>query len=249
MHEPRILPLGDCALTVEFGRTIDPESQARALGLAAALDAMREEPLPDGIVEWMTAFASVTVHFDPTLIGAEPLADMLTTLAAQGHKASASGLRWSIPVCFEGDFGPDLDGLARAKSLAREDVIGMMVAAAFTVSMLGFLPGFPYLGGLPEALEIPRLPVPRKAVPAGSVAVTGRMSAIYPWESPGGWHLLGRTPVRLFDASNERRPSLLAAGDEVRLHRIGREAYETIEAQIREGTFDNSTLRSGTEAS
>ena len=247
MHEPRILPLGDCALTVEFGRTIDSENHAYALGFVSALEAMRDEGLPDGIIEWMPCFSSVTVHFDPGQIEAERLTGILSGLASKGCKASACGLCWNIPVCFDNDFAPDLDGLVNAKDLRREDAIGMMVQSSFTVCMLGFLPGFPYLSGLPQALEIQRLPTPRHAVPAGSVAVTGRMCAIYPWESPGGWRLLGRTPLRLFDAANERRPSLLAAGDEVRLHRIGREAYEDIEAQICRGVFDISTLLSGPE--
>jgi KipI family sensor histidine kinase inhibitor len=247
MDEPRILPLGDCALTVEFGRTIDSENHARALGFVTALEAMRDEGLPDGIIEWMPSFSSVTVHFDPCLIEAERLTGILSDLASKGCKASARGLRWNIPVCFDNDFAPDLEGLANVKNLQREDVIGMMVQSGFTVCMLGFLPGFPYMTGLPQALEIQRLPTPRHAVPAGSVAVTGRMCAIYPWESPGGWRLLGRTPLRLFDAVNERRPSLLTAGDEVRFHRIGPAAYEDIEAQIRLGVFDSSTLLSGPE--
>jgi inhibitor of KinA len=248
MQEPRILPLGDCALTVEFGRAPDPESHARALGLAAALDAMGGEALAAGIIEWMPAFASVTVHFDPGRVAAEPLAQMLRAMAARGREVSASGLRWSIPVCFDGDYGPDLEDVAQARKLSREEVTGIMTGTRFQVGMLGFLPGFPYLSGLPEALETGRLAVPRKAVPAGSVAVTGRMSAIYPWESPGGWRLLGRTPVPLFDASNEVRPALLAAGDEVRLRRIGPEAYAAIEAEIREGRFDKHALLLGVEA-
>lgn len=240
--EPRIVPLGDCALTVEFGRSIDPQTHALVLGFASALDSMANNGLLDGVVEWVPAFCSVTVHFDPQLADGERLASELSILARKGARASAVGCRWHIPVCFDEEFAPDLAELAAAKNLRPDDVIELMTSTVFTVYMLGFLPGFPYLGGLPAALDMPRLATPRTLVPARSIAVTGSMCAAYPWASPGGWRLLGRTPVRLFDPGNTRRPALLAPGDEVIWRPIERSHYETIEAECAEGSFNVSTL-------
>lgn len=240
--KPRIVPVGDCALTVEFGRNIDPDIHARVLGFAGALDSMASSGLLAGVIEWVPAFASVTVHFDPEQADSEHLTEELLTLARKGASASATGCRWHIPVCFEPDFAPDLAELAIAKHLSPEEVIERMTHTAFTVYMLGFLPGFPYLGGLPADLEMPRLATPRTVVPARSIAVTGRMCAAYPWESPGGWRLLGRTPIHLFDPTNTRRPALLAPGDEVVWQKIDRETYASIEAAYSAGSFNVSSL-------
>jgi len=240
--QPRLLPVGDAAYTVEFGQTIDPGIHALVLGFAHTLDAMTGNGLLDGVVEWVPTFRSVTVHFDPDRADTAQLADTLLAVAGQGARASAQGCRWHIPVCFEADFAPDLAELADARQLTQAEVIRLMTETVFRVYMLGFLPGFPYLGGLPEAIEMPRLANPRKVVPARSIAVAGRMCAAYPWESPGGWRLLGRTPVRLFDAANPRRPALLAPGDEVCWRGVDRAEYLDIEDQIRGGAFNVATL-------
>jgi KipI family sensor histidine kinase inhibitor len=246
--EARILLAGDCAITVEFGREADPQIHALALGFSRALDEMAGSGHLAGMIEWAPAFGSVTVHYDPEQIGLESLAGILLGVARKGTKASAAGLRWRIPVCFEPDFAPDLEEMANTKQLAPEAVIALMTQPVYRVYMLGFLPGFPYLGGLPAMLEMPRLAAPRPAVPAGSIAVTGRMCAVYPWESPGGWRLLGRTPVPLFEVSDKRRPALLAAGDEVEWCSIGRAAYADIEAQVRHGVFEVSALLANEDA-
>jgi KipI family sensor histidine kinase inhibitor len=235
-------------MTVEFGQEVNPHTHALVLGFASALDAMAGGGHLAGVIEWAPAFSSVTVYFDPGQIGAESLAGILLGVARKRAVASATGLRWRIPVCFESDFAPDLNELADAKQLAPEVMIGLITHAVYRVYMLGFLPGFPYLGGLPATLDMPRLATPRPAVPAGSIAITGRMCAIYPWESPGGWRLLGRTPVQLFEVSDKRRPALLAAGDEVEWRSIDRAAYADIEAQIRHGVFDVSALLAGEDA-
>lgn len=240
--EPLILPVGDAALTVEFGCDIDPHTHALVLGFAHTLDAMTGGGLLEGVLEWVPTFRSVTVHFDPDRADPALLAATLLAVARKKARASALGCRWHIPVCFEPEFAPDLEELAAAKNLPPAAVVELMTSTVFTVYMLGFLPGFPYLGGLPAACDMPRLATPRKVVPARSIAVTGRMCAAYPWESPGGWRLLGRTPVRLFDPANPRRPALLAPGDEVMWQAVGRDAYAAIEAQFAQGHFDVSTL-------
>lgn len=213
---PRLLALGDAAFTVEFGGGIAPEIHARVLGFAAAL---ADCAIP-GVIERVPTFRSVTVHFDPDLIDPPRLAADLLTLAHAGHEAAASGRRWVLPVCFDDALAPDLPDVAAHSGLAREAVIERLTATEFRVYMLGFLPGFAYLGGLPAALEMPRLATPRTRVPAGSLAIAGRMAAVYPWDSPGGWRLVGRTGVGLFDGGNATRPALLAAGDRVRFRAV-----------------------------
>ena len=219
---PRLLPLGDAAFTVEFGDTIAPDIHGRVLGFAGALAALAERH--PGIVEWVPTFRSVTVHFDPERVDGGLLGAELLALAGEGRCATVGGRLWTLPVCFDADFAPDLADVARACGMAREAVVDVLTATEFTVYMLGFLPGFPYLGGLPAALELPRLATPRLRVPAGSVAIAGRMCAVYPWDSPGGWRLVGRTGTRLFDPANAARPALLAPGDRVRWQAVGREA-------------------------
>lgn len=241
----RLLPLGDTAWTVEFGDRIDPALHARVLGLAGALETARSSGLSgdfSGVVDVVPTFRSLTVYYNPLQSDGERLGQALMHLAESAGTASNQGRHWKIPVCFDDDFAPDLDDLAKTKGLTREAVIALMTEATFQVYMIGFMPGFPYMGGLPKVLEMPRLASPRKAVPARSLAVAGAMCAVYPWQSPGGWHLLGRTPVPFFCASDERSPALLASGDSVCWQAIDRTAYLAIEAAAAAGNFDRRSL-------
>jgi KipI family sensor histidine kinase inhibitor len=240
---PRLLSLGDSAWTVEFGAAIAPELRDRVLGLCHALDERQRAGGLDGVVEWVPTFRSVTVHFDPRRCDAEALGRDLAALAATSGSLRPNGTLWRLPVCFDPACAPDLAEVAAARGLTSDEVVRLLTATEFTVYMLGFLPGFPYLGGLPEALEMPRLATPRKAVPARSVAIAGRMCAAYPWESPGGWRLVGRTPVRLFDAANAQRPALLAPGDRVRWLPIDRAGFEQLEREAAAGRLDPERLR------
>jgi KipI family sensor histidine kinase inhibitor len=246
---PRILPVGDAALTVEFGDSIDPALHARVIGLADALEQARAAtPSSEdageysGIVDVVPTFRSLTVHFNPLLADGERLGRALVRLAASAGAVSTMGRHWRLPVCFDDEFAPDLNDLAESKGLSREAVINLMAEATFKVYMIGFMPGFPYMGGLPAVLEAPRLASPRKAVPARSLAVAGAMCAVYPWESPGGWRLLGRTPVPMFDAADSESPSLLASGDEVRWQAVERPLYVELEAAASAGRLERSSL-------
>ncbi len=241
-----LLPLGDTAWTIEFGQIIDPALYARVQGCAEALGAARARGDAQfvGIVDVVPTFRSLTVHYDPLQADGERLGEALLRLAQGAGSASQAGRCWSIPVCFDAAYAPDLEDLAQSKGLTREAVIALLTEATFQVYMIGFMPGFPYMGGLPEVLEMPRLASPRKAVPARSLAVAGAMCAVYPWESPGGWRLLGRTPVPMFAAS-EASPSLLAAGDRVRWQAITPARYLEIEALVEAGAFDRRSLLSG----
>ena len=171
---PRLLPLGDTAWTVEFGQTIAPALHARVQGLAEALARARADEQFAAqfaaIVDVVPTFRSLTVHYDPLQTDGERLGEALLRLAQDAGSASQVGRQWLIPVCFDDEYAPDLGDLAQSKGLAREAVIALMTGATFQVYMIGFMPGFPYMGGLPEVLEMPRLASPRQAVPARSLA-------------------------------------------------------------------------------
>lgn len=233
----RLLPLGDTAWTVEFGEIIDPALHARVLGLAQAVEAERSAGRLSAIVDVVPTFRSLTVHFDPSRCDGQALGQTLLRLAASAGSTEAQGRRWCLPVCFDDEFAPDLADLAQSKGFSREAVVERMVATEFRVYMIGFMPGFPYMGGLPAELQMPRLASPRKAVPERSLAVAGEMCAVYPWESPGGWRLLGRTPVPMFSAGDPE-PALFASGDRVRWRAIDRASYLDLEAAGKAGTLD-----------
>jgi KipI family sensor histidine kinase inhibitor len=233
---PRLLALGDSAWTLEFGSAIDPAINARVMGLAERVSQARaSEPLMASVTDVVPTFRSLTVHYDPLEADATALGERLRVLAQDGHQAMQPGRLWLLPVCFDADFAPDLPRLAEAKGLNPDEVIHHLLAATFRVYMLGFQPGFPYMGGVPPELHMPRLPAPRQKVPAQSLAVAGEMCAVYPWDSPGGWNLLGRTPVVLFDLRHAEQPALLAAGDEVRCHAVDRATHDRLAAEIARG--------------
>ena len=245
---PRLLPLGDAALTVEFGREIDVATHARVLGFAAALEQAMAAGAMDGVAEYVPTFRSVTVHFDPDRVDGAALSGRLGELAQASGSATVAGTRWLVPVCCDLEFALDLADVAAAKDMTEPAVLALVTSTVFQVYMLGFLPGFAFMGGLPSALEMPRLASPRKRVPAGSVAIALRLCGAYPWESPGGWRVLGRTPVPLFDPRVAERPTLLAPGDELQWRAVGRDEYEAIAASVRAGRFDHATLRAGARA-
>jgi KipI family sensor histidine kinase inhibitor len=192
---------------------IDPAANARAHRIAARLRALS----PPWLRDVVPAYAAVGVFFDPDAVAAQAVRDWLLAQCAEDTNDEAAGDTRivEIPVRYGDDFGADLDEAAAALGLDRDTLIARHCAPLYTVAMLGFAPGFPYLLGLDAGLALPRLATPRTRVPAGSVGIGGAQTGIYPRESPGGWRLIGRTPLRLFDPGRER-PSLLAPGDRVR---------------------------------
>jgi KipI family sensor histidine kinase inhibitor len=227
----KYLPAGDTALTVEFGDSVERPISAWVLALFRRLS----ETGLAGVVEAVPTLRSLTVHYDPNLTSGEELQRAIAPLLDGLEAVLSPGRKWVIPACYAPELAPDLEEVARRSGLSPEEVVRAHAGETYRVYMLGFLPGLPYMGDLPDALRLPRRETPRIAVPAGSVAVATTMTAIYPLESPGGWHLIGRTPIRLFDAMREQ-PVLLAPGDEVRFTPVERAEFDELEAASRAGS-------------
>ena len=234
---PKLLSAGDSAFVVEFGDTIDRPTNAKVMALHRAIAGADLK----GVIETIPTFRSLMVQYDPLLATRAELEAPVLALAQRNATAAAAGKRWRIPVCYDGELAPDLEEVAQRTKLAREQVIATHLGATFFAYVLGFMPGFAYLGGLPKELELPRRSEPRVRVPKNSVAIAQALTAIYPWESPGGWHLIGRTPIELFDL-RRAQPILWGAGDEVVFRRISRSEFDAIAAQVAANTFDAATL-------
>ena len=209
----RWLDAADGALTLEFGDAITPALVAQVAALEHAVTAAQARGELPGLLEAVPTFRSLTLLYDPLCTSRAALDPALhTLLEAPAAPRAAARRRWRLPASYG---GADLADVAAATGLAADAVVALHAASTYTVYMLGFMPGFAFMGGLPEALAMPRRREPRLRVPAGSLAITGPLTAVYPWESPGGWQLIGHCPVPLFDA-RASPPVLLAPGDEVR---------------------------------
>lgn len=240
---PRFLPLGDSALTVEFGDRIDQALLASVAALDDRLIRDKEAGRLPGIIETMPTYRSLTVIFDPGLLSWNALQSRILALLNESmDRESRPTNVWKLPVCYDTGYGMDLEHVASSKGLTPAKVIELHVSQTYTVYMIGFLPGFPYMGDVVPGLEIPRLLVPRTRVPAGSVAITGQQTVIYPWESPGGWNILGRCPLPLFDAQR-LHPALLGPGDRVTFEVISGDRYEELASAAREYPFDFERFR------
>ena len=229
----RFLSAGDTALVVEFGDRIDRLLSERVLRLGALV---REQALP-GVVEVVPTFRSLMVHYDPLATGGAALTGQLKDLLDGGAAAVGEARLWRIPACYEPTHAPDLEDVARQTGLTPDEVVRLHAGTRFHVYMIGFVPGYPYMGDLPDRLVLPRRANPRIRVPAGSIAIAATMTAIYPLESPGGWHLIGATPVRLFDAGSAR-PALFGPGDKVCFEPVSGSEFENIRAACQAGGYE-----------
>lgn len=228
MPPPRLLPAGDSAIVVELGEGIDAQVNEGVRRLHRALAAARYT----GVIETVPTYRSLMVHYDPLVLTRQEVEDLIAEAEGGLPGESREPFRTvEIPVLYGGDAGPDLAGVAGAAGLDERAVVDLHAGGDYVVFMLGFMPGFPYLGGLPAAIATPRLATPRTLVPAGSVGIAGAQTGIYPTESPGGWRIVGRTPIRLFDA-RQSPPALLAAGDHVRFVPVGQADYDAIAADV-----------------
>ncbi|MEM7496695.1 MAG: 5-oxoprolinase subunit PxpB [Pseudomonadota bacterium] len=226
MPEPRYLPFGDAGLVVEFGRDKDRALSAAVLALDAALG----EKAPEGVVETAPSFRSLLVQFDPLVTDGPSLEAAIREIVGGGLSAAeAAAKHWHLPACYEGEYAPDLADVSERAGMKPADVIDLHSGMAHHVYMIGFLPGAPYMGDLPEEIDFPRRSDPRTKVPAGSVAIAVGLTVIYPVTSPGGWHLIGRTPVSLFDkTASEEAPALLRPGDAVSFEPMPPDRYAEI---------------------
>lgn len=228
VRQPSVIPLGDRALTIGMPDGDGVSARDRVRCLLRAI----HTSVPAGVTGIVPALRSITLHYDPARVSfatlARHLADAVDALVITPEPRRDPVV---IPVCYGAAFGPDLDDVASAHGVTAEAIVDWHTAPRYTVAMIGFLPGFPYLDGLPTALHTPRRSTPRTAVPAGSVGIGGSSTGVYPFVSPGGWHLIGRTPLTLFAARRDP-PSLLSAGDAVRFEPISAATFH----QMSDGT-------------
>jgi inhibitor of KinA len=229
------MPAGDRALVVEFGRGVSAAVNARVRAAAEYLLARHIA----GVTDVVPAYAALTLHFDPLAVAThyrsrDPMETMRETVARVLERAPAAPRHAAhtveIPVCYGGELGPDLDEVAERAGMTPEDVIRLHSAPLYHVYMLGFMPGFAYLGGLDRRIATPRRETPRKRILAGSVGIGGEQTGVYPLESPGGWNIIGRTPLVLFRATRES-PCTLEAGDRVRFVPVSVREFEHLRGQ------------------
>jgi 5-oxoprolinase (ATP-hydrolysing) subunit B len=226
----RVLPNGDAALTIEFGRDIDPTINARVL----ALDARVGAGTVAGVVETVPTYRSLLVHYDPLATDFDAVSAALIELAADLPAVPAAGRLWRIPVVYGGAFGIDLEATAARHGLTSEELIRRHAAPVYRVYMTGFLPGFAYLGGLDPTIATPRRESPRAAAPAGTISIGGIQALVASIEAPTGWHLLGRTPMRNF--MPDRDPVfILAAGDRVAFEPVPASEWDALDRAAARG--------------
>jgi inhibitor of KinA len=223
MMDVRFLPAGDTALIVEFGAEIQRDMSDRVLSLS---NRVRLASLP-GVTETVPTFRSLAVHYDPLTVSSDTLVAAIREFLAQPAEERSPARLWRVPACYDERCAPDLVEVAKSRGLTPDEVVFLHSRTRYHVYMVGFVPGYPYMGDLPPELELPRRSDPRVRVPPGSIAIATTMTAVYPIESPGGWHLIGRTPVRLFDSTWER-PALFSPGDAVHFEPISWVDYEGI---------------------
>lgn len=218
----RIVPAGDSALIVELDDRIDPVVNARAIAIA---EAVRIAAIA-GIRDVVATYRSVAVYFDPLRVDYTRLVTCLETAAAQSEAtASTAATELRIPVCYGGDLGPDLHEVAGFARCGEDEVVRLHTATTYRVFMLGFVAGFAYMGSVDARIAMPRRSTPRVRVPLGSVGIAGVQTGIYPAETPGGWRLIGRTPLKPFDPGRAK-PFLMQAGDTIVFYPIDRAAYD-----------------------
>jgi inhibitor of KinA len=238
----KIIPLGDSALIARLRERFDDAPEQTLDTVLRAFQQLQNAAIP-GVIELAPAYASVTVFFNPISVaqGTETPDKVFDWLAARIRAAVAAGADRGrhrtatqrrvrlveIPICYDREFALDIDDVAQRAAITPSEVIRLHSAAEYRVACIGFVPGFPFLAGLPKELATPRRDVPRKQIPPGSVGIGGAQTGIYPLRSPGGWNLIGRTPLRLFDPQ-KNPPALLRAGERVRLRKISRDEFESL---------------------
>jgi inhibitor of KinA len=222
--KPRIRISGDRAVLVEYGDAIDPAVNEKVRAMTALL----KQDLPQGVEAVVPAYRNLSLIYDPLMTNPEKLLSLLQGLEVRRHEVVIPPPRVvEIPVCYGGEFGPDIRVVAEHSGLPVEEVIALHTGMDYPIYMVGFTPGFCYLGGLDRRIHSPRRKTPRTLLPGGSVGIAEAQTGMYPVDSPGGWQIIGRTPLRLF-APERENPFLYEAGDRIRFVPVSKEAYERI---------------------
>lgn len=236
----KILPAGDQALVVEFGDTIEPEANRMVRELDSAIEALG---MP-GVLETVPTYRSLLVSYDPLVTASDEIEQAIRQIGSGEDEADGDAARArvvQIPTLYGGEFGPDTEFVSQSAGMTPREMIAVHAGVDYLVYMMGFSPGFPYLGGLDERLATPRLDAPRAEVHAGSVGIAEAQTGVYPVASPGGWRIIGRTPVRLFDPSLDP-PTAIRAGDYVRFVALeGDKEYQEIQRRVLEGSYEIRT--------
>jgi inhibitor of KinA len=224
----RVVPAGDLAVSVELEDVISVDVNTRV----RALEYVVQQHAVPGVLETVPTFRALLVYYDPARIGYRALCRTLEALAAEATTTALPAARMvELPCCYDAELGLDLEAAARRLALSVDELVRLHSGAEYLVYFIGFTPGLPYMTGMPERIEIPRLDTPRVKVPAGSVGIGGTQCCVYSVDSPGGFWVLGRTPLRLYDPEAPE-PILLRPGDRVRLRPIERGEYDAIAAQV-----------------
>ncbi|PAF36832.1 allophanate hydrolase [Terribacillus saccharophilus] len=233
-------PLGDTGIQLVFGQTISEETNQKIRLFAELLKAEQIE----GIIEWVPAYTTLSIFYRPDKIRYQALLEQLERLYEniQGGVADAASLVYEIPTYYGGETGPDLNFVADHNGLSVDDVIRIHSSQDYLIYMMGFVPGFPYLGGMSEEIATPRRRDPRPKIAAGSVGIAGSQTGVYPLETPGGWQLIGQTPVKLYDPEREQ-PILLTSGHYLRFVPISKNEYDSIAEAVRLGEYKINSKR------
>ena len=225
--KPTISPVGDCAISIDFGQVIDPKINRH---IRQTIERIQELKL-DGITELVPTYCALLIQYDAMLYSYSDICNLMEPLLEPSATDDANERVTviEIPTVYGGEFGPDLGFVASHNNLTEEEVVAIHSGTDYLVYMLGFIPGFTYLGGMDPRIATPRLSSPRTLIPAGSVGIAGEQTGTYPSDSPGGWQIIGRTPVTMYDMSKEQA-ALLSAGDYVRYVPIDEAEYNRIKA-------------------
>ncbi len=230
---PAFLSAGDTALVVQYGEVVDVSINRTVRQLAFAVRKLNIK----GVVDIVPTMRSLMIHYDPLFLSKSALIGVVTPLLSNLEELEENNRNWLIPVCYEDEFAPDINDVSKVTNTTIDEIVRQHTLLELEVFMMGFLPGFPYIGLLPEVFDLPRRIEPRVHIPPRSISVAARQTTIYTINSPGGWHLIGRTPVDFYDA-NRDEPILVRAGDRIKFQAIAKSEFIEIEADIKAGAFN-----------
>lgn len=229
----KFLTAGDSAIVMEFGNTIEKEINAK---ISAVVENLKEKKI-DGILDILPTYRSILINYDPVKISYSEMVEILKGLSNSNKDNKSDEVRLiEIPTLYGKEYGPDIEFVAENANLSVDEVIKIHSGRDYLVYMMGFMPGFTYLGGLDERIATPRLKSPRLKIEPGSVGIAANQTGMYPLESPGGWQLIGRTPLKLYDDTKEP-PVFIQAGDYIRYITITKEEYDKIEEEVKNDSY------------